>query len=442
VPIQFAALDGRHFVVTFTGIRPEIAANYYSAGPLVLPLGIAEIGIPGVQAPATPAQLPGNCTSGLLSIDGQPVGLRIVGSTESALNNDQVTAVPCGPDANGITLGAGTHVVQSAVAHNPACAGNVASCTGWNIDQIVLDSAAGGGAGPVVGGETGGTPELPATQPGHAPQVRVTSNHVDGGGATVTGAASPFELILGQSVNSGWQAQANPGPGAPGGSHAVNLGTSQLVDGFANGWAVTQADLHALGGPDFTVSLTWTPQRDVWIALTLSGATLLVCLLLGVLPARWRRRLRARLPARLRGRAAIPVSHSTGGPVLALPFQLESRVAGTPVPVVKKVAAGLLTGVVASGVTSVTGGLLVAVIVVGGLLVPRARMIATLGGVFFVLAGGLNVVFEQADRHYLPGSNWASSFVPAGNLIWFGLALLLADAVIASFPVRSNSASS
>ena len=48
VPLPFPAITGSHFVVTFTAIRPEYAANYYSAGPLALPLGIAEIGIPGV----------------------------------------------------------------------------------------------------------------------------------------------------------------------------------------------------------------------------------------------------------------------------------------------------------------------------------------------------------------------------------------------------------
>jgi hypothetical protein len=441
VPIQFPALDGRHFVVTVTGIRPELAANYYSAGPLVLPVGIAEIGFPGVQAPATPAQLPGNCTSGLLTIDGQPVAVQIVGSTQSALHNDQVSVVPCGPDASGVTLAAGTHVVQSALAHNPACAGNVASCTGWNIDQIVLDSAAGGAAGPAVGGAPGGTPALTATQPGPVPQVTVTSHHIGRQGATVTGASAPFELILGQSVNPGWQAEANPGPGAPAGAHAVNLGTSQLVDGFANGWAVTPADLHALGSPNFTVALTWTPQRSVWIALTLSGATLLLCLLLGVIPARWRRRVRALLPARGRDRAAIPVSPSLG-PVLVLPHHLEPPEARTPMPLGKKIAAGLVTGVVASGVTSLAAGLLVAVIVIGGLLVPRVRIMTTLGGVSLILAGCLNVVVGQADHHYLPGSNWASSFVPAGNVIWFGLVLLLADAVIASFALRPDSASS
>ena len=107
VPVTFPTLIGSRFVVTFTGVRDEYAANYYSAGPLALPLGIAEIGLPGVQSPPTPAQLPGNCVSNLLSIDGQPIDVALVGSTQNALNGGEVQVVPCGPDAHGITLGAG-----------------------------------------------------------------------------------------------------------------------------------------------------------------------------------------------------------------------------------------------------------------------------------------------------------------------------------------------
>ncbi len=123
VPLSFPAITGSHFIVTFTGIRPEYAANYYSAGPLALPLGIAEIGFPGVlPSSATPAQLPGNCVSNLLTIDGQPIDVSIVGSTTQALNGGAAQVVPCGPDAKGIALAAGTHVVQTAVGHNPPCA--------------------------------------------------------------------------------------------------------------------------------------------------------------------------------------------------------------------------------------------------------------------------------------------------------------------------------
>jgi hypothetical protein len=462
VPIAFPALTGDHFVVTFTGVRPEKAANYYSAGPLVLPLGIAEIGIPGVQAPSTPAQLPGNCTAGLLTIDGQPIDVSIVGSTQRALDNSEVQVVPCGPDANGIQLSAGTHVVQTALAHT-ACAGAPASCTGWNIDQLVLDSAAGGGAGPAASPTAAGTPSLPATQPGAAPRVSVTSQHIDSEGATVSGATSPFELVFGQSLNAGWKAEATPGRGAAAGSHAVTLGSSQLIDGFANGWAVTAADLHSLGSADFTVTLTWTPQREVWAALFLSGATLLVCLVLGVMPEGMRRRVRSRIRLRGRGRAAGDATGAAAGavaaadqpdeviaatarapvpgegPTLTLPFLLtrsdsEERIAWyLPVPI------GVVTGLAASGVTSPGLGLLVAALVVGGLFFPRARVIATVGGVGLVVSGCLNVIYGQARHHYLPGSNWAGSFVHAGNLVWAGVVLLLADAVIASFCFRPRS---
>ncbi len=220
VPVSFPAVSGRHVVVTFTAIREEKAANYYSAGPLALPLGIAEIGLPGVQTPATPAQLPGNCTAGLLAIDGQAIDVAVVGSTQNALDNGEVQVVPCGPSAGGITLAAGTHVLSTAQAHGPSCAATPSTCTGWNLDQLVLDSAAGGGAGPAATATAAGVPALPATQPGPAPAVTVTASHIDGEAATVRGATAPFELVLGQSVNAGWPAVATPGPGRAAGSRA------------------------------------------------------------------------------------------------------------------------------------------------------------------------------------------------------------------------------
>src|SRR6185437_15400395 len=132
VPVSFPTMLGSHFVVTFTGIRPEYAANYYSAGPLALPLGIAEIGIPGVTFPPTPAAVPGNCVSNLLTIDGKPISVAITGSSINALDGGELQAVPCGPDAKGIALAAGTHVVQTVVGHNPPCASAPTTCTGWN----------------------------------------------------------------------------------------------------------------------------------------------------------------------------------------------------------------------------------------------------------------------------------------------------------------------
>jgi hypothetical protein len=368
----------------------------------------------------------------------------VAGTTANALGGSEVQVVPCGPDAGGITLAAGTHIVQTAAGHNPNCAANPFLCTGWNIDQLALDSAAGGGAGPAVAPTAAGTPQLPSTQPGPAPTVTQTASHVDGASASISGAARPFELVLGQSINQGWDAVAQPAPGAPSGSHAVDLGTPQLVDGFANGWHVTAADLHALGGPRFSVVLRWTPQRAVWAALAISAATLVVCLLLAFLPARSRRWLRARLPRRLRGPAgpAGPVRPAApfDPPALTAPFARDPavEVSARPRHIARALVVGLVTGAVASLVLPVVAALVVGAVTSLGLLLPWARVLATAGGLAFVVAGCVNVVAGQSMHHYRPDSFWPGAFVHAGNLIWMGLALFLADAVVTAFGLRSQ----
>ncbi|OWY59399.1 hypothetical protein B7486_74780, partial [cyanobacterium TDX16] len=73
----------------------------------------------------------------------------------------------------------------------------------------------------------------------------------------------------GQSHNLGWHADAD-GVG--------DLGEPTLVNGFANGWMVDPAD----AGSDGTIemSLSWTPQRLVWVAMGLSVLGVLLCLVL------------------------------------------------------------------------------------------------------------------------------------------------------------------
>jgi hypothetical protein len=424
VPVQFPTLTGRHFVVTFTGIRSEMAANYYSAGPLTLPIGIAEIGFPGVQSSPVPTTLPGTCTSNLLTIDGQPISVAVVGSTSNALNNGEAQIVPCGADASGITLSAGTHVVETALGHT--------TTTGWNVDQLVLDSAAGGGPAPTPTPTRSGVPQLAATTAGPAPHLTVTSTHIDSQSARVTDAHAPFELVLGQSINAGWQAVASPGPGAPSGTHAVNLGSSQLIDSFANGWAVTGSDLKALGGPDFDVSLKWTPQSKVWLALAASSLTLILCLLLAFLPESARARIRPRLPRFLRGTPSGTVDFSEEPHLDVLQSTYEPTMQWRLYPVL-----AVLTGLVAAAVTTLETGAIVAVVMLAAMWVRRLRWLVTAGGLGFMVAGGLSVILGQAMHHFLPGSNWDGSFVHAGNLVWIGAVLLLTDAVMVSADERS-----
>jgi hypothetical protein len=64
--------------------------------------------------------------------------------------------------------------------------------------------------------------------------------------------------------------------------------------------------------------------------------------------------------------------------------------------------------------------------------------VATVGGIAFVVAGALNVVQGQRVHHFLAGANWPGFFVHAGNLIWLGVVLLLADAVVSGLGLRSD----
>jgi hypothetical protein len=223
----------------------------------------------------------------------------------------------------------------------------------------------------------------------------------------------------------------------------VDLGQPQLVDGFANGWHVSSEDLHALGGANFTVTLTWAPQQLVWLALAVSGATLLLCLVLGFLPIRWRRWLRARLlPRRLRGPAGPDAperpSDPFDAPSLTLPYSVPSL--GEPrrgwLRFPRALVLGAATGGVALLVAPPLAALAVGVLVAVGLVLRWARAVAVIAGIAFVVAGCLNVVQGQRIHHYLPGSNWDGFFVHAGNLIWIGVVLLVADAVISSFGLR------
>lgn len=310
IPLTFAPLTGDRIKMTVTGVRLEYTTNYTVTTPTALPLGIAGLGIPGLSVPPFPSTVPGTCQSNLIEIDGRPITVKVVGSTATALDDGTLSVLPCGADASGITLPAGPNVVETQLADTPVNPSTLHcqathDCRGWNIDQLLLDSAPGGGAEPPTA-----TGALSAPQPPPSPKVTVRGLSTTGQIAGVSGARTPFELVLGQSLNTGWKAVARPAAGAPAESRPVTLGRPELVDGFANGWPVSTADLSAVGagGPGgtgaFTVALTWTPQTLVWGALIVSGAAIALCLLLGYLPERWRhallRRRRGRGPSRRR----------------------------------------------------------------------------------------------------------------------------------------------
>jgi arabinofuranan 3-O-arabinosyltransferase len=423
IPLSFPSLTGTSLRVTIDAVEDVTALDYYStfAGTTdILPVGIAELGIPGVDEPAVPANLPAACQSGLLTIDGQPVDLEITGTTTAALNGDPLTVRACGNSAHGITLSGGTHVIQT----SPRLP------SGWSIDQLWLESAAGGG--PAGGGngpaeQGSANPLLTSTAPTtraattaaageQPPRLQLDSQNRTTWRVTVEGNGQPFWLVLGQSYSSGWTAKL------PGGH---TLGAAQLVDGYASGWFVPASRVQ---GPT-VITITWTPQRVIWAALTVSAAALLVSTLVAVWPERWafwrRRRGRARRRDQTRRRDLAPRGSS---PSPASWRAVMARGGERPKPVAIALSS-LAWGIITAAVSRPAIGLVAAVAVAAGCWWSRGRFGIRVAAVAALVAVAGYDVDQQWRHHYWPDINWPGNLSSANDLAWLALGLVGADLV-------------
>ncbi len=220
VPVSFPAISGQTVRITIDKVRALHELDYYSTSPQTFPVGIAEIGIPGVVPPPNPAAIPSQCFSDLLSIDGTPIDIEVSGTSSNALSSGALTISGCGNSAKGITLSAGRHVVQTSPYQ----------AAGLDVDALWLTSAAGGAAQPLT--SIGTIPDLgpPVTS---TPAVKVLGQDRTHLEVKVTGGnGSPFWLVLGQSQSKGWKASIKDGR---------SFGSSSLIDGYANGWLISGA---------------------------------------------------------------------------------------------------------------------------------------------------------------------------------------------------------
>ncbi len=373
MPLRFATLTGRHITITVTAVRAE-STKYFGLGPLELPIAVDEVGIPGVTVSPPPATLPTPCRSDLLSIDGRPVSVRVLGTTTTALAGQALDVSLCGPDAGGLRLGAGTHRLQSADG----------AVVGIDLDQLDMSSA------PDLGGAS--------TADGSArpPTTHVVTQSTTAMTVHVAQAAAPFWLVLGQSLNAGWQATVA----------GRSLGSPTLVDGYANGWLIDPTT------PNMTVSLTWVPQRGVDDALVVSAAGAVVCVGLVMVPRRRRRRRREH--------------EDPDAPVLVSPLHGAWSRPSWPASVVVTVMAAALGAAVAGTLVAVVVG--VAALVTARL--HRGRGAMTLGAVALVVAAGVYVVIHQGGSHVIAGGGWPAKFEPADVLTWMAVALLGADVLV------------
>jgi arabinofuranan 3-O-arabinosyltransferase len=214
-------LTGRSFTIRIDAVREVTSPDYFSGQPNLLPVGVAEVELPGVETAAPPATVPANCRDDLVTVDGEPVAVRLVGESADAAARRPITLEACAP----LALGAGGHVVRSAIGRD----------LGIDVDQLVLRS-----------GEDAVAPA--------APEVTVLDSGATEMRLEVAPSSSESWLVLGQSHSDGWRATVG----------GDDLGRPLLANGFANAWR-----LPAHTEP-VEVSLRWTPQRVVDAALIAS----------------------------------------------------------------------------------------------------------------------------------------------------------------------------
>lgn len=395
VPLRFAPVTGRTIRVTIDGIRPVQTLEYFGTIPIVMPVGIAELGIPGVRRAPEPIQLPPTCRTDVATIDGKPFPIRIVGTTAAAETHAALSVELCDPSAPGapahaLPLTAGEHVLRTALG----------GTSGIDFDRLVLSSAAGGGAA--------ASALAPAARDAVSSSAPPPAVHVVKSGRTSMKVRAdhprePFMLVLGQSENRGWTATAG----------GRSLGAPQLVDGYANGWRVEPAR----DGGNVEITLDWKPQHAVNVALMLSTAAFVACLGIAAVTGMRRRRKRATATDRL------PTDPQ---PVFASPFVVGGRRPSAPV-----VAVGaLLAAVMAGALVRPWAGLLVGAVVAVVLVRPKLRWALALFPAYALMLCGVFVMAKQVHGNWPPVFEWPTRFWQVRTLGWLAIVFLAADALV------------
>lgn len=400
VTVALPELTGSTVRVTIDAVHQVRALDYYStfSGRTdILPVGIAELGIPGVVQEQPPASVPSKCQSGLLSLDGKPVDVEISGSTAAGLAGQPLAVKACGNSAHGVSLGPGDHVVTTS-SRLPS---------GWSIDSLVLNSPASPAGGTVGNAPAAGAP------------AKVTVDHHDrtSWDLTVKSSGRSFWLVLGQSFSDGWTATLAGGR---------SLGSPQLVDGYATGWLIPAGMIDGVA----KVHLSWSPQKVVWGAIAISAGALVLSLAVGSLPfaAELRRR---------RGRGA-PTAIAPAGACLAFSLSTTAGRRGRVAPWIASVVAAVVWAGASTFVSRPAIGAVCGAAVLLGCRYPWGRAATRLSALAALLALPAYVAEQQAVHRYLPTIDWPAALASANDLAWLGICLLGADLVSGAARARAG----
>jgi arabinofuranan 3-O-arabinosyltransferase len=381
-------VTGSSFRLQFTGMRAVTTNDWSSKRPVDQPAALAEIGLPGPAVPARPDTFDSGCRDDLLSIDGEPVAVRVTGTLDAALARQPLAIATCGASAGRVELDGGDHDVR-------AVRGDV---RGIDLDQLVLRSAAGGAAssatGPLVAEAVAAGSDGTVAR---APRVTVVHEGQDQVEVEVSGATpgEPFWLVLGQSFNDGWTASID----------GERIADPELVDGFANGWQVVP------DAESFVVDVRFAPQRRVDLAIAVSAVAAAVCLMLTI----------------RRPRAAVIAPSSLAEPYSkVLAFRYEGALPTMRTAVLTGVGVGLLAFVVAGPAVGAVVGTAAGL----GARHEAFRRWLLLGSPLALGVAALYVLYIQVRHGPAPGFEWPIEMDRVHPFGWLAILLVVADVIV------------
>ncbi|HEX6421414.1 MAG TPA: alpha-(1-_3)-arabinofuranosyltransferase family protein [Acidimicrobiales bacterium] len=384
------AVTGSTFRFRITGVRPVVTNDWVSDREVLQPAAIAEIGLPADPVPALPRTYDSGCRDDLLTVDGEPVPVRVIGPTEALLAGEPLPLTTCGGAS--VPLDGGQNDIEAAAGRD----------TGLAIDRLVLRSAAGGeasapGSGTLLAESAAAGGERDRGDDPGAPAVEVLDSTHDASTVRVTGAApgEPFWLVLGQSHNAGWTATVA----------GESLGEPVLVDGFANGWLVTPTD------DTFEVDLRFAPQRRVDLAIVLSALAALACLGLAL----------------RRPRPVVHAPSSLAEPYSSvLAFRYDGALPTRRVAVWTGAGVGLLGFVLAGPGVGLAVGLAAGI----GARHETFRRYVLLASPLALAVCAAYVLYIQARWDPEPSLDWPTEMHRVHPLGWLAVLLLLADVIV------------
>lgn len=380
------AVEGDHVIVALPdeddAVRDVETVDYYSDELVPMPVGVAEIDIDGLEAPATPRRLDDRCRDDLITIDGEPVPVSVTGTTADLLAGEALPFTAC--DDATVALDEGEHRIDTRADTFP----------GLDVDRLILRSGTDGAA------EVSTEPLVSAATDG--PTVEIDASDRTSYDLTVPSADQPFWLVVGQSHNLGWTAEVN----------GDDLGEPVIVDGYANGWLVP-------AGTDLSIRVEWTPQRVVRAALWASLGAVLATLVLAL------RRPRLAVAADDRGpldaRPSMPRSFSWDR-VRRYAGPTPGRLATVGVTIGAGLAAWFLIGPIP--------GVVLAIVARISMRWRTFRPALTVAGpVLFALCVGF-LAARQLLRPLPSGFDWPTYFEVVHQPAWTAVALIVLDAVV------------